>query len=166
MSTADCIQEYLEFLQDFSQEELRYRANPETWSLGQLFSHLIHDTIYYLDQIEACVSSKQEQLSGKTDAGQEIFKQGRFPPIKIKNPDVPDPSNSESKEELIRLLQSLHKEVSEWSKVIDECDSKYKARHDGFGWLTAKEWLELAGMHFTHHLRQKEELEQLLPAKD
>jgi hypothetical protein len=52
--------------------------------------------------------------------------------------------------------------MSEWDEKVDTINPNFKVRHDGFGWLNSREWFDIIGMHFRHHLRQKNELEQKL----
>ncbi|MNG40670.1 hypothetical protein D3C84_1293620 [compost metagenome] len=52
--------------------------------------------------------------------------------------------------------------MQQWEAKFDEIDIKGKVQHGGFGWLNAREWYGLVDMHFLHHLRQKNELEQSL----
>jgi hypothetical protein len=52
--------------------------------------------------------------------------------------------------------------LGQWESKVDYINPNNKVKHGGFGWLNAKEWYNLVGMHFRHHLRQKEELESYL----
>jgi hypothetical protein len=132
------------------------------WSLGQMYNHLILAALDYLDKVEICAETDEEQTLGKTEAGEYLYKRGGFPLIKIKLPDGPEnsPSNSESKEDLMRGLDQVLQKMREWEEIIETINPNYKVKHDGFGWLNAQEWFDLMVMHFRHHLRQKSELEQ------
>ncbi|WP_346654867.1 DinB family protein [Cytobacillus firmus] len=87
---------------------------------------------------------------------------GDFPPIKIKLPDELNtpPSNSDSKEDLTNRLDLVMQRLRQWESKLDTINLNCKIKHEGFGWLNAREWFDLVGMHFRHHLRQKCELEQ------
>lgn len=63
---------------------------------------------------------------------------------------------------LMRRLDQVLERMSKWEEKVDSINPNYKERHDGFGWLNAREWFEMVGMHYRHHLRQKAELEQML----
>ncbi|MFC5650337.1 DinB family protein [Paenibacillus solisilvae] len=164
MSDQQWIEIYKSDLQSYSLQQLRQITSQGAWSLSQLYNHLILAALDYLDQVEICATAGVEQMLGKTEAGKELFKLGGFPPIKIKLPDGPEntPSNSESKEDLRRGLDQVLQRMREWEGKLDRINPNYKAKHDGFGWLNAKDWFDLVGMHFRHHLRQKSELEQKL----
>ncbi|WP_232324789.1 DinB family protein [Halobacillus mangrovi] len=116
MSYQIIIETYKCHLQSYSPEQLRYISEEGVWSLGQMYKHLIEVAFEYLENVETCSASKQEQESGKTEAGIHIYKFGCFPPIKIKLPDVPDhtPSHSVSKEELLIGLDQVSNSLREW----------------------------------------------------
>jgi hypothetical protein len=52
--------------------------------------------------------------------------------------------------------------LTHWETKVDYIQPTNKVKHGGFGWLNAKEWYDLVGMHFRHHVRQKDELERYL----
>lgn len=164
MSDLELIEMYKNYLQSYSLEQLRNITEQGVWSLGQMYSHVILVAFEYLGNVEACAAATEEQKLGKTEAGEHLYKLRGFPPIKIKLRDVPGntPSNSESKEDLMRGLDQVLQKMSEWEGKVNEINPNYKVKHDGFGWLNAREWYDLVDMHFRHHLRQKSELEQKL----
>ncbi|THE11612.1 DinB family protein [Bacillus timonensis] len=162
MSAEKLIETYKSDLQNYSLEQLRYISVEGVWSIGQMYDHVILVAIEYLDNVESCAKSKEEQKLGKTDFGEHIYKIGGFPPIKIKLPDELNtpPSNSDSKEDLMSRLDQVMQRLGKWESRVDAINPNYKVNHGGFGWLNAREWYDLVGMHFRHHLRQKRELEQ------
>lgn len=159
MSNVDVIEFYKNELKHYSMDQLRFISEPGVWSLGQMYNHVIDDTHFYLDQLEKCASAN-EMRQGKTEAGEELFDARSFPPIKIKGPGMP--SNPENVDDLIRRLDQVLERMSKWEEKVDSINPNYKERHDGFGWLNAREWFKMVGMHYRHHLRQKAELEQML----
>ncbi|WP_054025057.1 DinB family protein [Bacillus sp. FJAT-28004] len=164
MNYTELIESYKSDLQCYSLDQLRYVSEKGVWSLGQMYDHLKLTALDYLDKVVKCASSNEEQPQGKTAAGDQLFNIGAFPPIKIKLPDGPEnnPSNSESKEDLLGGLDLVLKRMSECEEKVNTINKNYKVRHDGFGFLSAREWFDLVGMHFRHHLHQKVELEQKL----
>ena len=164
MSDLKLIDAYKSNLQAYSLEQLRHIPEGGTWSLGQMYSHLILVALEYLDNVEACSQAVSEQPLGKTTAGENLYARGGFLPIKIKLPDLPEntPSNSEEKEALFAGLDLVQKRMREWEGKVNLVNPSHKALHGGFGWLNAREWFDLVDMHFRHHLNQKQELEQKL----
>ncbi|MCH1624414.1 DinB family protein [Fredinandcohnia quinoae] len=161
MSNLELIETYKSELQNYSLEQLRSITAEGVWSIGQMYDHVILVAMEYLDHVETCATLKVEQELGKTDFGEQLFKIGGFPPIKIRLPDELNtpPSNSDSKEDLTSRLDQVMKRLRQWESRVDAINPNYKVKHDGFGWLNASEWFDLVGMHFRHHLRQKYELE-------
>jgi hypothetical protein len=164
MNYTELIESYKSDLQRYSLDQLRYVSDQGVWSLGQMYDHLILASLDCLDQVGICASASEEQLLGKTEFAEQMYIVGAFPPIKIKLPDGPEntPSNSESKDDLMCGLDLVLKKMSEWNEKVDTINPNFKVKHDGFGWLNTREWFNIIGMHFRHHLRQKSELEQKL----
>ncbi|WP_286231863.1 DinB family protein [Neobacillus mesonae] len=158
------IETYKNNLQNYTIEQLRYITAEGIWSIGQMYDHLIVVAHEYLDNVETCASSKEEQLLGKTEFGENLFKNGGFPPIKIKLPDELNspPNNSDSIENLMSRLDQVIHRVRHWESKVGTINPNYKVNHGGFGWLNAKDWYDLVSMHFVHHLRQKYELDHKL----
>ncbi|MGU3472094.1 DinB family protein [Paenibacillus sp. D51F] len=164
MTYSDLIKSYIHDLQRYTTEQLRCKSAEEVWSLGQMYDHLIAAALDYMDQVEECASGGEEDTAGKTEAGERLFALGGFPPVKIKLPDGPSntPGNSDSQEELARRLEHVLELMKEWEKKLNRINPDSKVRHGGFGWLNAREWFDLSGMHFRHHRAQQRELEQRL----
>ncbi|MFF2450534.1 DinB family protein [Neobacillus sp. NPDC058068] len=162
MTELKLINTYKNELQNYSLEQLRCIPEEGVWSIGQMYDHLILVAHEYLDNMETCSTLNDEQLLGKTEFGEHLYKNGGFPPIKIKLPDELNtpPNNSDSKDELISRMAQVILRLSKWESKVDNINPNYKVEHGGFGWLNAREWYDLVGMHFRHHLRQKDELEQ------
>ncbi|TFD99446.1 DinB family protein [Jeotgalibacillus salarius] len=153
------IETYKTDLEKYSVEQLRYSPAVEAWSISQVYDHVIVVAHEYLDQVDTCATLKTKQKSGKTDFGEQLFKRGSFPAIKIKLPDELNapPSNIDSKEFLQNRLTELSERMKILRETAAESNREYKIKHGGFGWLNAQEWYDLIGMHFRHHTRQIEE---------
>jgi hypothetical protein len=161
MSDEKLLTTYRNDLYKYSLEQLRYISGEGVWSIGQMYDHLMVVAHEYLDSMESCASIKEETQLGKTPFGEQLFRNGGFPPIKIRLPDELNspPNNEDSLEELISRMEQLIERLSELKTKVEFINPNKKVEHGGFGWLNAKEWYELVDMHFRHHLRQKNELE-------
>lgn len=168
MNELKLIETYKSELQNYSLEQLRHISSEGVWSIGQMYDHVILVAYEYLDNMEACAASVKEQKLGKTEFGKRLFEEGGFPPVKIKLPDELNapPNNSDTREKLMSRLNEVMQRMIQWKPKIDDVNPNYKVQHGGFGWLNAPEWYDLVGMHFRHHLRQKEELEEKLRLKE
>lgn len=155
---------YQDQLQRYTLEQLRFRAPEQSWTIGQLYDHVISVALEFFSHIRTCAASTEVQPEGKTEIGEEVFRNMQYPPIKIKLPDAPEfvPRNPESKESIAAGLQYVQSLLADWRKQVFLINPGYKARHAGLGWLNAHEWYQLIDMHSRHHLRQKAELDQEL----
>ncbi|KGR79011.1 DinB family protein [Ureibacillus manganicus] len=162
MSDSKLLINFKHSLNDYSLEQLKYISEEGVWSIGQMYDHLIIVAHEYLDNMETCAALNEGQSLQKTQFGEDLFRNGGFPPIKIRLPDELNspPNNSDSKEDLISRMDLLIQRYSQWESKVDFINPKNKVEHGGFGWLNAREWYSLVGMHFRHHLRQKAELEK------
>lgn len=151
-------------LNNYSPEQLRHIQKDGVWSIGQMYDHIILVAHEYLDNMEACAALNEEQTLGKTRFGDQLFREGGFPPVKIRLPDEMNaaPNNSDRKKELMRRMEEIIQGLSQWESNVDTVNPNYKVKHGGFGWLNAREWYDLVEMHSRHHLRQKEELESYI----
>ncbi|MBM7619653.1 hypothetical protein JOC95_001505 [Bacillus tianshenii] len=164
MNELKLIEAYKNELQNYSLEQLRHISLEGVWSIGQMYDHLILVAQEYLDNMEACAATEEEQPLGKTEFGKRLFENGGFPPIKIKLPDELNepPNNSDSIEKLMSRIDEVMQRMERSKTKLDDVNPNNKVQHGGFGWLNAREWYALVGMHFRHHLRQKEELVEKL----
>ncbi|NBD24380.1 DinB family protein [Paenibacillus glycinis] len=157
----DFIETFRSDLETYSPDRLKRIAKPGSWSLGQLMDHIVAVADEYLGHVATCARTTEPQTSGKTEAGEDVFRRRAFPPIRIALPDTPEftPSNDRSKEELLAELDRIEREMAAWEPRLDAIDPEMKVRHGGFGWLNAREWFDMIGFHTRHHFRQKAELE-------
>lgn len=161
------LNEWESFLTKYTIEELQIQPSEDTWSLGQVYSHLLDGILSYFDfMIKRCVSSDKNHGERKLEAGLWVFQNDSFPDIKVKNGIkgyVPDQPNS--KKEILNKIEMVIKWVNETAEYLSKNEddaSKGKSLHKRFGYLTALEWYALGEMHFRHHLRQKQRIDQFL----
>ncbi len=160
------INQYIDSLDNYSDEQFAYKSAEDVWSLGQMYEHLyITSGYFFMAHVMRCLEQRKGQIGGeKNEFGEKQYKFGTFPPIKIKIPEVlrgPEPvakTSSEYKVLLAKVLVDAQKLI----EPIEANDGQYKTLHPAFGWLNANEWFHMLEMHFNHHLRQKTELEGYL----
>ncbi|MFV0941534.1 DinB family protein [Bacillus pacificus] len=155
---------YIDELERYSIEQFRIKPSAEEWSLGQMYNHLISTTRMQLDAIAKCRTELPSVTNKKTDMGEKVYMMGAFPDIKIKLPDHPGytPENPANKEDVQKQLLELITIVKDIEPTLSSIPSDCKVEHPGLGYLHAAEWFQLIFMHFAHHLRQKERLENAI----
>lgn len=152
-------------LKKYNISQLNQKETLDSWSLGQLYKHLIDGTLnYHLQQLNQCINSTENKSKTKNFKGFMAFNiLNGFPPIKIKVPasETYTPKQPKDKQELVDGFHKLKQEMKKTYENLKN-DKKGKTAHPGFSYLNASEWYRLIPMHFKHHLRQKESIDNLL----
>ncbi len=157
------IKQYVRDLESYTIDQLRWKRTDDVWSIGQLYVHMVEVANEYIGYIEACAKETQLESRGKTEDGLTAFAERMWPDVRVK---LEEPANAthnpESKEGIHALLEQVLEKLYYWAERVDQINPACKARHGWFGWLNAREWFEMVGMHSRHHLRQKAILDKLL----
>lgn len=150
-------------LDKYTFPELCIRSSAASWSLGQVIMHLIKDANFYLEQITICAATNDNIYEEASPFAKKMFRNNGFPDEVIKgapgNADIPQP---DSKEQLKSLLENVKDEFKRVSILISKSLFRGKTKHPGLGYFNAGEWMQFAGMHFRHHLRQKKRIDEFL----
>ncbi|MDU0201024.1 DinB family protein [Paenibacillus sp. MAH-36] len=160
---AAIIEQYMENLDKYSIEQLRYKSEEDVWSIGQMYIHVIEVAKEYIGHIETCTKATREESEGRTEDGMKAIAEKEWPNIRVKLDQPPNETrNPESKDEILAGLEQVQVMLAYWATRIEEANPACKVRHGWFGWLNARDWFEMVGMHSRHHLRQKEILDEKL----
>ena len=159
----DVIDTWVKELDNYDIKMLSAKPSANNWSLGQLYNHLVSDTSFYIEQIKTCLSSKDDVDKEMTPFAKELFSNNRFPDGQING----DPSNEfipqpQSLDYLKDELSGTRKELNHLYSLIIATAPTAKTEHPGLGYFNASEWLRFATIHFQHHLRQKERIDDYL----
>ena len=150
-------------LDQYDIPKLTRQPGPGQWSVGQLYLHLIDDTEFYLQQIQLCLSGNQHADQQASPTAKKMFLENAFPDMKIAGaPDhatIPQPSG---KEELGKSLMQIRTELNSVANKFSDEGYSGKSKHPGLGYFSAQQWLQFAGMHFRHHVRQKNRIDEFL----
>jgi len=157
------IEQYKRSLAGYTIDQLRYKSQEDVWSIGQMYIHVIDVAEEYIDHIQTCTMATQEKHGGKTEDGTKAFIEEVWPDVRVKLEEpVNRTRNPNSKEEIIAGLEQVLKKMRYWEEHVHGTNQVCKVRHGWFGWLNAREWFEMIGMHSRHHLRQKARLDEKL----
>lgn len=155
---------WISSLNRYDLELLKTQPSTDSWSMGQLYKHLIDETGFFLEQAELCLKIGDNSNGEMTEEAQLMFAKNSFPDKKIKGDqqvaaNLPQPS---TKEELRSGMMNLRvKGNTLWQKVERSSD-KGKTKHPGLGYFNARQWLQYAEMHMRHHFSQKQRIENVL----
>lgn len=163
-SLKSIVKSYIDSLDSYSDEKFLEKKDDNTWSLGQMYEHLfLTSNFFFLANVVRCLEQRKGQLGGERNKfGDNAFKYGGFPPVKIKIPEPlqgPQPV-AKLKNEYKHLFEKILIDAESKLEAVQNDAGEYKTYHAALGWLNAYEWFYNLEMHFRHHLRQKEELEQ------
>jgi hypothetical protein len=157
---------YIIALERYTFAQLCARPSPTSWSLGQMYLHLIADTRFYLEQIKICISNNEHDTEQASPHAKTMFARNEFPDGFIEgapdNARIPQP---ESKEQLRNELLSVKSEMNAAAALISDSPFTGKTKHPGLHYFNASEWLQFADMHFRHHLRQKKRIDDFLASR-
>ncbi|MFD1139062.1 DinB family protein [Paenibacillus shunpengii] len=157
------IEQYKRSLAEYTIDQLRYKSEEDVWSIGQMYIHVIDVAEEYIGHIHTCTIAAQEEHGDKTEDGTKAFLEKAWPDVRVKLEEpVNRTRNPDSKDEIIAGLEQVLKKLKYWEEHVRGANPACKVRHGWFGWLNAREWFEMIGMHSRHHLRQKARLDQKL----
>ena len=158
------IQQWIDQLNDYTLEQLHRLPRPGSWSLGQVYVHIIDDTSWFVEQMEAALLTGADSDKDMHPDGRRMFDNNSFPDVQIEGPAtntfIPQPA---TREELELRLSDIKTAVDRLFSGVDVAVSPAgKTRHPGLGFFSAVEWLQFAEMHMRHHLRQKQRIDAVL----
>ena len=159
------INTWITTLEQYDLTRLCAKPAQKSWSLGQLYMHLIEDTHYYLEQIKICVATDDNAMEEASAFAKKLFLNNDFPDEAIEgapaNAFIVQPTNMQV---LKSSLLNVKAEMNRAAILISKSSFKGKTKHPGLYYFSATEWLQFAEMHFRHHLRQKKRIEDFLKA--
>lgn len=150
------IDTWISILNEYPFEMLIKQPIPNSWTLGQVFVHIIEDTSYHVQQMRTATLTEADGEKDMHDDAKWMFQHNMFPEIQIEGAstvdNVPQPI---SKETLLRQLTSIRNEVNDLYRAVDFQTLKGKSEHPGLWYFSALDWLRFTEMHMRHHFRQK-----------
>lgn len=162
----ETVDQWIEALEAYSFEQLCAKPAEDSWSLGQVYKHLIEDTRFYVEQIKACEAAEDHAYATAAPAARLMLAHNSFPEARIQgaptNAFIPQPG---SNKELTESLFQLKEEMNRVAALAASSGYKGKTQHPGLGFFNAWEWLQFAAMHFRHHLRQKNRIDVFLKSR-
>ena len=105
---------WIKELDRYHLQQLCAKPSAKSWSLGQLYLHLLADTHFFIDQIRICISTNDHENDTSSPMAKMMFRNNDFPDEQLSgapsNSLIPQPT---SKEELITQLENLKTEMNE-----------------------------------------------------
>lgn len=160
-SLKETIEEYQHRLDHYSDQVFTTKPSPDSWSMAEVYSHVLGANLRGLKAVEYCVKGKAEPTAvGLNELGQKLFDIGSFPPGKYDAPDalkavVENIHKEEAKALVAKNLQRIFE-----IQGVDEANPDYKIEHPRLGFLTAPQWVKFVLIHSNHHLEQLNRIER------
>lgn len=151
-------------LDRYTLQELTIQPSEGSWSLGQVYTHLLGNVLgYNFPEIESCLTSDKHIQGEKTEEAKEIFERNGFPDIQMKTPPSDEaPDQPESVEQLKSGMREVRETIPVLAAKITTSKYRGKTKHPGLHYFDAWEWMQFIDIHFRHHLRQKKRIDQYL----
>jgi DinB family protein len=154
---------WIRALDDYPLSILLKKPAPDSWSLGQVYMHIINETNYFLQQVEICLMSEENSDRRMHADAMIMFQSNGFPDILIAGPpnnaNTPDPL---TKDEVQQGLASIAHRLVILREPLRQHRISGKTAHPGLQYLDARQWLRFAEMHMRHHFRQKGRIDDIL----
>jgi len=152
---------WLDELDRYDFAQVLRQPQPDKWSMGQVYMHLISATGFFLSQVQTCLQTDDNAQEEMTSQAKAMFGNDQFPDKMLEGP----PSNAAtpqpvSKQEIIAGFEELKTKINALNK--SERPNNGKTKHPGHQYFNADEWLQYAHMHFRHHERQKGRIQVFL----
>lgn len=158
---------WLTALDSYTLPQLLAKPSPSSWSLGQLYMHLIENTDWFFSQVRTCLSSNDNAGKTASPAGIEMLRNNSFPDLQLQGPPENDHTpQPKSKKEIQDELLRLKEEIKSLGEKISTTHFKGKTKHPGLQYFNAGEWFQFAEMHLRHHLRQKARIDAFLKSQN
>jgi len=159
----ETIDKWIDSLDNYTLEMLCRQPRADSWSLGQVYVHIIDDTTWFAEQVRACLFTNANSEKEMHEHAKTMFAKNEFPDRQLTGPSTGVPIRQpETKEELKEGLTSIKEKVNQLYFASDPAAAMGKTQHPGFQFFNAVEWLQFAEMHMRHHFRQKKRIDDKL----
>ena len=157
------LQTWVDALKDYDNRSLLIKPAIDSWSIGQVYMHLIDETIFFLSQARACLSTNKNAEETASAEGLQMLSNNSFPDELIDSP----PSNQflqqpTSREQILTGLEQIRVHIDEVQLLLKQSTFRGKSKHPGLQYLDAHQWCQFAEMHLRHHFKQKQRIDEYL----
>ncbi|HEY9001795.1 MAG TPA: DinB family protein [Mucilaginibacter sp.] len=157
----ETIQKWIDFLDDYTLEMLCQKPDDNSWSLGQVYTHITDDTAWFAEQMAAAIQTNADSEKEMHENARIMLRNNSFPDMMIQGPAtgiyIKQP---ESKDEVKQKLLAIKTAVNNLYASFDPSKAIGKTRHPGLLYFNTLDWLQFAEMHLRHHLRQKDRIDK------
>lgn len=164
---------WLADLENKSAEEILINPSLGSWSISELYDHIIKvGRSYQIPNLKKSITAQAERKKGKNVKGIIIFNLGiEKLPVKVKMEHFPDPLPKyftpikQNKSDLIKDFKRYIEEVNALKEIVLKSSRKNKQYHPMFGDIKTKDWFTIIVFHLYHHEKQRERIHTFLESQ-
>jgi hypothetical protein len=143
--------------------QLLLKPSLSSWSIGQVYMHIIENTDWFFGQVRTCITCNDNADMEASRAGKIMLHKNAFPDMQLEGPPDNDLTpQPKSKEEVYNELTRQKAEIAILTEQIKTTKFNGKTKHPGLEYFNASEWFQFAEMHQRHHMRQKARIDEFL----
>lgn len=158
----DTISDWIRFLDDYTLSQLQQVPGPGSWSLGQVYTHIIDDTRYQVAQMKLALGTTAYAESAMHVDAMKMFANNSFPDMQIQGPATDQLIRQpDSKQEVMQGLVQIRNEVNDAWEGVDAAAAIGKSLHPGLLYFSAMEWVQFMEMHLRHHIKQQQRIDAI-----
>ncbi len=153
-SLLEALDRYADFLGAIPEDEFARTPAPGTWSLSEVYSHLLSANRSSLFAVESCLRGKRTSAGSVSLAGRLVLFFGRLP-FKVRAPEsMLAQVKKISREEAGNELELFRKRFLEVAGECQKAPENNRLKHPRLGMLNARQWVRFIEIHTWHHYRQ------------
>ena len=146
---------YKNKLQNISDEKYAQKPAEDKWSIGEICSHILFANGGGLMAAHRIAEGTVTDAAKLTWMGRIVFTLGFFPPVKLKVPaSVAERTTALSRTEAIEKIDKHTILLAELEPKLAQGAKDKGVKHPRLGMLNAKQWVQFADIHTTHHWKQ------------
>lgn len=154
----DTQKEYLDSLENLTDEQWKYKPSPFKWSVGEVAEHIVITEAALFARVEQAIAQQPNPDWESKTTGKDAFIEKVLPsrdrkaqaPIEIR------PTGKLSREEVIRRYKAVRAKTLEFAQKTDLPLKAHTVEHPfpAFNTLNAYDWLIYIPMHNLRHDKQ------------
>ena len=154
----DTQKEYLDYLENLTDEQWKYRPSPFKWSVGEVAEHIVLSEVALFSFVERALAQKPNPDWESKTAGKDAFIEKVMPSRdrKAQAPHEIRPTGKLSRDEVIKRYKEVRAKTLAFAQKTDLPLKAHTVEHPFpvFNTLNAYDWLIYIPLHNLRHDKQ------------
>lgn len=154
----DTQKEYLDSIENLTDEQWKYRQSPFKWSVGEVAEHIVITEAALFARVEQAIAQKPNPDWESKTTGKDIFIEKAVPSRdrKVQAPVEIRPTGKLSRDEVIKRYKEVRGRTLEFAQKTDLPLKAHTVDHPfpAFSTLNAYDWMIYIPMHNLRHDKQ------------